>query len=104
MKVMGEVKRSASEILSIGRSMSALRRKEFQQQAIHLVRLFLLHPMAGAVDEVDLPHTRAGAFLHLLDGARRLIDAPVAASGDEGRGHVDGAAGEDFELAVRAAA
>src|SRR6516165_869329 len=78
--------------------------QEAKEQPVDLIGLLLLHPMAGAVDEVDLTHARARALLHLLDRTGRLIDAPVAPAGDEGRGHVDSAAAEHFQLAVGAAA
>src|SRR4051812_38253787 len=44
-------------------------------------------------------HLRTRAVLHRLDIAGTLIHAPVALPGDEHRRHVDGAAGEDLQLA-----
>src|SRR4051812_15126850 len=102
MKVTGAVKSSSSESTSAPRSEGRL--EELQQQAVDLVRLLLLHPMAGAFDKVDLLHLRAGGLLHALEGTWRLMDAPVARTGDEGRGHVDGTPREQLELRVEAAA
>ena len=65
-----------------------------------MLGLLLLDPVAGAFDEVDLLHVRAGALLHPLERAGRLVVAPVVLARDEGRGLVDGAAGEGFVLAA----
>jgi len=51
--------------------------KEFQQQASDLLRLFLLHPVPGALDQMTADHAGAGALLHRLIDARPLIGAPV---------------------------
>src|SRR5262249_50194605 len=74
--------------------------KERQEEAHDLLRLLLLHPMAGAVDEVAAAHLGAGKLLHALDRPWRLVDPPIAAAGDEERRHVDGALGEDLEVGV----
>jgi hypothetical protein len=37
---------------------------ELQQQVTDLLRLFLLHPMAGAFDEMTTDHARARDCLH----------------------------------------
>src|SRR5215471_21408587 len=57
------------------------------EQLADLLRLLLLHPMPGAVDQVASHHTRACAQLHLLEIAGALISAPVAFPGDEDRRH-----------------
>ena len=49
---------------------------------------------------MDLRHPGAGLALHAPDRAGRLVDAPVVAARDEGRGHVDGAAREDLEFGI----
>src|SRR3989442_15889515 len=63
--------------------------KELHEQLAHLLRLLLLHPVPGALDEMAAHHARAGAFLHALDIAGDLIGAPIALAGDEHRRHVD---------------
>src|SRR5688572_32858919 len=45
-------------------------------------RLFLLHPVAGAVDELDAFELWTGAF-HGFEAAGALIDAPVALARQE---------------------
>src|SRR5712691_5641052 len=82
--------------------------KELHEQLAHLLRLLLLHPVPGALDQMAAKDARAGALPHALDIAGNLVGAPVALARDEHRWHVDGAAGEYFELgienALRAAA
>ena len=48
--------------------------------------------MPGTVQQMKAHHTGAGAVLHALHSARRLVDAPVAFACDKDRRHVDGAA------------
>src|SRR5262249_53407590 len=72
--------------------------QEGDEQFTHLLRLLLLNPMAGAVDQVKANHPGAGARLHAFHSARRLIDAPIALPGNEHRRHVDGAAREGMHL------
>src|ERR1700722_20768511 len=55
--------------------------------------------MSGAVDQLDAAHGGATDALHPLDRAGRLVNAPIAAAGDEQCGHVDAAAGEHLQLA-----
>ena len=64
----------------------------------HLLRLFLLHPVPGPVQQMKAHHVRARAVPHFLHGARGLVDAPVALARDEHRRHIDGAAGEGVHL------
>src|SRR3954447_9262337 len=66
--------------------------QEFQQQPADLLRLFLLHPMAGAIEEVTAEHSGAGAPLHRLKHARALVGAPVLLARNETGGHIDAAA------------
>ena len=40
--------------------------------------LLLLRPVAGALDQFEAAHVRAGFGSHHLGRARRLVDAPVA--------------------------
>src|ERR1700722_4263455 len=68
-------------------------REEFAQRGIEAVRLFLLHPVPGFLDEVWAGE-RGACRRHGLEGARALICAPVAAAGDEAGGHFDAAAVE----------
>ena len=78
------------------------RLQELQQQPVDLVRPAPAAPSGRRRRCRWISFMlRAGGLLHALDGARRLVDAPVAPARDEGRGHVDGAAGEDFQLAAR---
>src|SRR5665213_318557 len=65
---------------------------ELQQQPAHLGGLLLLHPMAGALDQMTTDHPGAGLGLHRLEHARALISAPILLARDEAGGHVDAAA------------
>src|ERR1700732_504158 len=60
--------------------------------------LFLLHPMAGALDQMTAEHARAGTFLHRLIDAGTLIGAPILFACNEAGRHVDAAAGKGFKL------
>src|SRR5712671_1433316 len=73
-------------------SFSASLSQKRDQQPGHFRRSLLLHPMAGAVDEVTAEHAGASASLHRLIDAGALIGAPVLLAGDEAGGHVDAAA------------
>src|SRR5258708_3358491 len=73
---------------------------ELQQQMTNLLRLLLLHPVAGAVYQMNAEHARAGAFLHRLEHAGALVGAPVLFARDEAGGSVDSAAGECFEFGI----
>src|SRR5690242_16557563 len=66
--------------------------QQLEQQFGHSFRLLLLHPMAGAVEQMTAEHAGAGSLLHALEGAGALVSAPIALAGDEHRGHVDRAA------------
>jgi hypothetical protein len=66
---------------------------ELKQQVTDLLRLFLLHPMAGAFDEMTTDHARARDCLHRFVDARTLIGAPILFAGNEAGRHVDCAAG-----------
>src|SRR5579871_869078 len=72
-------------------------RQEAKDQSADGFGLLLLHPMAGAVDQMDALHLRAGLVLHRLQRTRVLIDAPIALAADEARRHVDRAAGEQAQ-------
>src|SRR3979411_1304421 len=71
---------------------------ELQQEAANLLRLLLLHPMAGALDQMTADHLRACACLHRFEYAGTLICAPVLLARDKARGHVDGSARECFQF------
>src|SRR3954471_11073489 len=73
--------------------------EESEQKCNGLFRLFLLRPMARAIDQFADEHVGAGLFLHALERTWRLIHAPVAAAGQKQAWHVDGATGEQFLLA-----
>src|SRR5688572_1941766 len=59
--------------------------------------LFLLHPVAGAVDELDAFELWTGAF-HRVEAAGALIDAPVALARHEQRANIDRPSREQLEL------
>jgi hypothetical protein len=68
-------------------------REESAQRGIEAVRLFLLHPVPGFLDEVRADEGGA-CRAHGLERAGALIGAPVAGAGDEAGGHFDAAAAE----------
>src|SRR6266550_3132442 len=72
--------------------------EELKQQCVHLFWLLLLNPMPGAIEEMESDHMCACGVAHLVDRARRLVDAPVAFACDELRGHVDGTTRESVHL------
>src|SRR5215472_11117005 len=72
--------------------------QKLDQQLAHALRLLLLHPMAGTLDQMTTQHPRAHAVLHPLEIAGALIGPPIAFSGDEHRRHVDGPAREQLQL------
>src|SRR5688572_25808293 len=82
---------------------SALSPQEVQQQPADRLGLLLLHPMAGAVEQVGADHTGAGGLLHALEGAGPLIDTPIALARDKDRRHVDRAAGKQLQFALERA-
>src|SRR6266436_1918542 len=68
-----------------------------------MFRLFLLHPVAGAIDQMATDHVAACAGLHRLEDAGALMRTPVLLSRDEARRHVDGAAGPRLQFRVEGA-
>src|SRR5580692_5614784 len=80
------------------RSSACPSRQELDEDLAHSLVLLLLHPMAGAVDDMAAEHARAGALLHLLDAPRNLCETPIALAGDEDRGHIDRATRKELEL------
>src|SRR5690606_22683795 len=72
--------------------------QELGEQADCFGWLFLLDPVARAIDEVASQHPRAGPGLHRVEGAGLLVNTPVAGAGDEAGRHVDAAAGKQQEL------
>src|SRR5260370_25455439 len=68
--------------------------QKLDQQLAHPFRLFLLHPMPGAVDQMATHHPGARALLHPLEIAGTLVGPPVARSGNKNSRHIDGAAGK----------
>src|SRR5581483_12043127 len=75
--------------------------EEVEQQAAHFGRLLLLHPMAGAVDQMAAEHLRAAAALHRFERAWALIGAPILLARDEAGGHVDAAPRKQRHLVVQ---
>src|ERR1700746_2137784 len=67
--------------------------QEIDQQRDDLLRLLLLHPVPGAVEQLAADHTGAD-LLRAFESPRRLVDAPVARAADEDRWHVDRAPGK----------
>src|SRR5712671_1047503 len=74
--------------------------QKLDQQLAHPFRLFLLHPMPGAVDQMTAEHPRAGAIPHALEIARALIGSPIAFSCNEHGRDIDGAAGKQLKLGI----
>src|SRR6266481_1227135 len=60
--------------------------------------LLLLHPVAGALDQMTAEHSRAGTLLHRLIDAGTLIGAPILFARNEAGRHLDAAAGKGFKL------
>ncbi len=69
---------------------------ERHEQRADLLRLFLLHPVTRAVEQVSPDHPCAAGALHPLETARHLIGAPVALPRDVYGRNVDRAAGEEL--------
>src|SRR3954469_23568811 len=67
--------------------------QEIEQQRDDLLRLLLLHPVPGAVEQLTADHAGAD-LLGAFESARRLVDTPVAHAADEDRWHVDRAPGK----------
>src|ERR1700751_6157680 len=67
--------------------------QEIEQQRDDLLRLLLLHPVPGAVEQLTADHAGAD-LLRAFESARGLVDAPVAHAADEDRWHVDRAPGK----------
>src|SRR3954468_12605921 len=67
--------------------------QEIEQQRDDLLRLLLLHPVPGAVEQLTADHAGAD-LLRAFESARRLVDPPVAHAADEDRWHVDRAPGK----------
>src|SRR6185369_7807065 len=63
-------------VCSFNRSHGGL--QKIEQQPVHRSGLLLLHPVAGAIDQLAAEHARAGARLHRLEVAGLLEHAPVA--------------------------
>src|ERR1700756_2769266 len=66
--------------------------QKLDQQLAYPLRLLLLHPMAGTVDQMAAQHPRARALLHSLEIAGTLVGPPIALAGDKHRRDVNGAA------------
>src|ERR1700730_5844492 len=82
----------------MGSSRLSLPLQKLDQQLAHPLRLLLLHPMAGAVDQMAAKHPRARALLHPLEIAGPLVSPPILFAGDKDRGHIDGPARKQLQL------
>ena len=77
--------------------------RENRQRRDDFRRAFLLDPMAGAVDEVEIVEAGAGGA-HTLQRAGALVHPPIAASGDEAGRDFDDTTREQAQIACVAAA
>src|ERR1051326_2554035 len=66
---------------------------EIEQQRDDLLRLLLLHPVPGALEQLAADHAGAD-LLCAFESPWRLVNAPVARAPDEDRWHVDRAPGK----------
>src|ERR1700756_3598904 len=89
----------------MNRNLAAIRGplEELQQQSRDVFGLLLLHPVAGARDEVTAVHVRAGARRHSFIDAGALIGAPILLTRDEAGWHVDGTAGPCLQFGIEGA-
>src|ERR1700758_596830 len=67
--------------------------QEIEQQRNDLLRLLLLYPVPGAVEQLTADHAGAD-LLRAFESARRLVDAPVARAADKDRWPVARAPGK----------
>src|SRR6266446_8603223 len=72
--------------------------QKLDQQLAYPLRLLLLHPMAGAVDQMAAQHPRARALLHSLEIAGPLVGPPIALSSDKHGGHINGPTRKQLQL------
>src|SRR5271169_1606445 len=72
--------------------------QKLDHERAHPRRLLLLHPMAGAIDQVATQHPRARALLHPLEIAGPLVGPPIAFSRNEDRRDVNGSAREQLQF------
>src|SRR5271163_2583187 len=84
----------------VSSSCLSLPMQKLDQERAHPLRLLLLHPMAGAIDQMATQHPRTRALLHPLEIAGPLVGPPITFSRNKHRGHVDGPAGEQLQFAV----
>ena len=61
----------------------ALLFEKLDEQFGRLLRLFLLYPMSGALEQIERDHSGAGSALHGFDRAGGLVGAPIAFAADE---------------------
>src|SRR5260370_37296553 len=57
--------------------------QKLRQELAHPLRLLLLCPMAGAIDQMAAEHSRAQALLHPLKIAGTLVGPPILFSRDK---------------------
>src|SRR4029450_3975365 len=72
--------------------------QKLNDQRAHLLRLFLLHPVPSALQQMKAQHSRTRGGPHSVDSTRRLIDSPVAPAGHVHRWHIDRSARERAQV------
>lgn len=94
--------RGSSTPSTIGphRTPGSSKRPRRNGSAGRLLRLFLLHPVSGAENQVRAAEVAAHPALHALELAGLLVHAPVARAGDVHRRNADRLS-RDHELAAR---
>src|SRR5215831_572488 len=70
-------------------SRKLLSSQELQKQVTDFLRLFLLHPMSRAINQIGAPPTSRCRGLHPLKGTWILIDTPIALASNVTSGHID---------------
>jgi hypothetical protein len=74
--------------------------QKLYKQLYHRFWLFLLHPMTGAVNQVNAFHLSTSSLLHAFECAGCLINAPVTLPTYEHLRNIDSAVCEQLELGV----
>lgn len=75
-----------------GRRSGSVRPQAFYDARNDLLGHLLLNPVSRAFDEAGAMQAPARSFLHDLESARHLMDAPVVPAGDEQGRHLERAA------------
>src|SRR5215831_13439774 len=85
-------------------SRKLLSSQELQKQVTDFLRLFLLHPMSRAINQICAPPTSRCRGLHSLKGTWILIDTPIALASNVTSGHIDRTARKRLKLCSVSAA